>query len=131
MPAGFLNWQQLVLLSMIMDCTSTHIPHKETGYFSKIVLDYLAEELPLKPFYQHPVSLQGMRDAIDARKQFSTNRPLLVQELQKQYADISTSEKVKENIWHYWMKIHSLSSLHINQIFLLAISISFTKYYIL
>jgi len=98
MPAGFLDWQQLVLLSTIMDCIATHIPHKETGYFSKIVLDYLAEELPLKPFYQHPVTLNGLQAAINERKQFSTNRPLLVQELQKQYAGISTSEEVKNNI---------------------------------
>jgi len=98
MPAGFFGWKQLVLLSTIMDCISTHIPHKETGYFSKIAMDYVAEELSLKPFYQHPVSLKGMQDAINARKQFPTNRALLVQELQKQYADISTSEKVKENI---------------------------------
>lgn len=98
MPAGFFGWQQLVLLSTIMNCTSTHIPHKETGYFSKIAMDYVAEEISLKPFYQHTVSLQGMQDAINARKQFPTNRVLLVQELQKHYADISTSEKVKENI---------------------------------
>jgi uncharacterized protein YllA (UPF0747 family) len=61
-------------------------------------MDYVAEEPPLKPFYQHPVSLEGMQDAIEARKNFQRTGLLLVQELQKQYSDISTSEKVKENI---------------------------------
>jgi bacillithiol biosynthesis cysteine-adding enzyme BshC len=81
-----------------MDCTSTRLPYRQTGAFSKIALDYIDQATALKPFFAHPPSLQGIQKAIEARKNFSTDRQVLVQELKGQYAGIETSDQVKKNI---------------------------------
>jgi len=81
-----------------MDCISTRLPYRQTGAFSKIALDYIDQGPALKLFFTHPPSLQGIQEAISIRKQFATDRKTLVQELKKQYKDIVTSEKVKQNI---------------------------------
>lgn len=81
-----------------MDCTSTRLPYRQTGAFSKIALDYIDQATVLKPFFAHPPSLQGIQKAIDARKKFATDRQVLVQELKKHYEGIETSDKVKKNI---------------------------------
>jgi bacillithiol synthase len=81
-----------------MDCTSTRLPYRQTNSFSKTVLDYLDHTAGLKPFYAHTPTLQGIQKAIDARKQFATNRDRLVQELKKQYEVVKTGDKVKSNI---------------------------------
>ncbi|MEO6611091.1 MAG: bacillithiol biosynthesis cysteine-adding enzyme BshC [Chitinophagaceae bacterium] len=81
-----------------MDCTSTRLPYRQTGAFTKIALDYIDQAIALKPFFTHPPGIQGLQKAIEARKQFPTNRKLLVQELQKQYEGVKTSERVKKNI---------------------------------
>lgn len=81
-----------------MDCTSTRLPYRQTGYFKKIVLDYIDQASALQPFISYAPSLQGIQKAIEARKQFSTNRELLVQELKKQYEGVGTSDRVKKNI---------------------------------
>lgn len=81
-----------------MDCTSTPIPYGQIGYFSSIIIDYLNKSLHLQPFYRHPVSMEGIERAIDARKQFTVNRTVLVNVLQQQYASVETSEVVSGNI---------------------------------
>ncbi len=81
-----------------MEIHCTHIPYEHTGSFSNIVIDYLHQSQQLQPFYQHPVSLQGIKASIRARQAFSTNRPLLVRELEKQYAGLPLSSKQQENI---------------------------------
>ncbi len=74
------------------------IPYQQTNYFSKTVTDYLDKNELLRPFYKYPVSLEGIEEAIEARKQFPQNRKVLVEELNKQYADLSISEKTSNNI---------------------------------
>jgi bacillithiol biosynthesis cysteine-adding enzyme BshC len=81
-----------------MFCTATQLPYSATGYFSKIVQDYLERSPSLRSFYVHDVDLQGIQSAIAARQQFHTDRELLVKELNKQYDAVSATEKVKENI---------------------------------
>jgi len=81
-----------------MNCTSTRLPYRQTGVFSKIALDYVDQCDSLKPFFVHPSTMQGLQKAIEGRKQFARNRELLVQELRKQYESIVTTEKVKANI---------------------------------
>jgi bacillithiol biosynthesis cysteine-adding enzyme BshC len=81
-----------------MDCISTRIPYRQTNAFSKIVLDYIDQSTNLKQFYAHTPSVQGIQQAIDARRKFNTDRKLLVEVLRKQYAGINTTEKVKKNI---------------------------------
>jgi len=81
-----------------MDCSTQRIPYRQTGTFSKIVLDYLDHSVNLKPFYLHPPSLQGIQKAIETRKNFPLNREVLVQELKKQYASLKNTDEVEKNI---------------------------------
>lgn len=81
-----------------MDCISTRLPYRQTGAFTKIVLDYIDQSPALKPFFAHPPSLQGIQKAIETRKQFGTNREVLVQELKKQYSGVSATKAVQKNV---------------------------------
>jgi bacillithiol synthase len=81
-----------------MDCNSTNLSFEQTGYFSKIIIDYLNQSPAIKPFYTHPVSLEGMAAAIQARQLAQPDRNLLVNELQEQYKGIETSAAVQQNI---------------------------------
>src|SRR5690242_18008405 len=81
-----------------MDCTATRLPYRQTGYFSKTVLDYIDQAPAIKPFFSHPPSLAGISQAIEARKNFKTDRETLVRELKKQYTGIKASPKVLANI---------------------------------
>ncbi|MEO5892580.1 MAG: bacillithiol biosynthesis cysteine-adding enzyme BshC [Ferruginibacter sp.] len=81
-----------------MDCTASFLAYAQTGYFSKIVLDYIKQDPMIQPFYSHPVSIDGVEAAIADRKKFPTDRKLLVNVLQKQYASVETSEPVAKNL---------------------------------
>ena len=81
-----------------MDQTANYLPYESTGYFSKIVSDYLSQSAQLKPFYAHTPDLDGIKSSITARQSFSNNRHLLVDVLKEQYANIDQSEKLKNNI---------------------------------
>lgn len=81
-----------------MECTITRLPYRQTGAFSKIAADYIDQAEPLKPFFSFAPTLQGIKKAIEERKNFAVNRKVLVEELQKQYAAVTTSDRVKSNI---------------------------------
>jgi bacillithiol biosynthesis cysteine-adding enzyme BshC len=81
-----------------MDCNSTNLSFEQTGYFSKIITDYLNQSSTLQPFYKHPATLEGIATAIQARQSVQPDRNLLVTELQKQYTGTSTSALVQQNI---------------------------------
>ena len=81
-----------------MESNCDYIPYKNTGYFSKLVIDYLEEHKNLQNFFNYSVSIQGVQQAINARQQFNTNRKLLVNELHNQYQNISLSAKQKTNL---------------------------------
>lgn len=86
-----------------MDWTSTHLPYRQTGYFSRIITDYLDQAAGLSSYYAHRVSPEGLRSALEARKASPVDRPLLVRELEEQYAGVlannfSGAPRVKENI---------------------------------
>ncbi len=81
-----------------MQATATFLPYESTGNFTKIVSDYLQVSPLLQPFYLHTPDLNGIKKAIEARMAFNTPRGLLVEELKAQYASLSISEKVIENI---------------------------------
>lgn len=74
------------------------LSYHSIGYFSKIVSDYLSGADTLRPFYQHLPNLEGIKDAIAARKQFDTPRTLLVEQLQEQYRGLELSTKTQNNI---------------------------------
>jgi len=81
-----------------MNFTASFLPYVQTGYFSKMILDYINQDPLIQPYYQHPVSLDGVKASIAARKKFKTDRKLLVTVLQKQYAAVTPCESVSRNI---------------------------------
>jgi bacillithiol biosynthesis cysteine-adding enzyme BshC len=81
-----------------MDWVSTHLPYRETGYFSRIITDYLEQTGELSPFYSHPVSPEGFRSAIVARQHVPIQRKALVDALTEQYAGMEEMPGVSENI---------------------------------
>ncbi len=81
-----------------MDQTANYLPYQSTGYFSKIIVDYLSQSPLLKPFYQHKPDLDGIKASIKARQSFANNRTILVDALKEQYAHIDQSEKLKQHI---------------------------------
>ncbi|MBL7702829.1 MAG: bacillithiol biosynthesis cysteine-adding enzyme BshC [Ferruginibacter sp.] len=81
-----------------MNAAPTTIAYGETGFYSKLVLDYLQGEEVLKPFYIYPVSKAGIKAAIESRKAYYTNRKLLVDTLQKHYANANPTPQQLQNI---------------------------------
>lgn len=81
-----------------MDCKSTRLKYRDTNSFQGIILDYLDGVADLKPFYAGAPDLEGIKHSIAARKNFNTNRDVLVQQLRKQYETVSVHEKVRKNI---------------------------------
>ncbi|MGH2646738.1 MAG: bacillithiol biosynthesis cysteine-adding enzyme BshC [Ginsengibacter sp.] len=77
---------------------SSYIPYLETGKFTKIIVNYISGANDLKDFYEHEVSIEGIKSAIAQRKNFNTNRELLVEQLQVQYKKLSSDDKVNTNI---------------------------------
>ncbi len=75
-----------------------YLPYSQIKNFSKIVLDYVNGGNDLRDFYEHDVSLDGIKASIGQREKFNTNRQLLVEQLEKQYEGLSKSESVKGNI---------------------------------
>jgi bacillithiol biosynthesis cysteine-adding enzyme BshC len=81
-----------------MNCTASFLPYGETGYFSKIVLDYIDSSEAILPFISHPVSAEGIQAAMDDRQKFPTDRGLLVKVLKQQYATLDTSGLVMQQV---------------------------------
>jgi bacillithiol biosynthesis cysteine-adding enzyme BshC len=79
-----------------MDCT--YLPYQQTGYFSKLITDYLQGNGALLPFYEHEVSIDGVRAAIQQRQAFPQNREVLVNVLKQQYAGLSVTPAVEQSI---------------------------------
>ena len=81
---------------MPTDCIS----YQESGYFSKIIVDYLDEIKELKQFYNRFPILENFRVQIDEKSQnfpFET-RQILTSELEKQYSNFELSEANLNNI---------------------------------
>lgn len=77
---------------------SQYISYCNTGKFTKITLDYVENAVDLQSFYEHPVSVEGIKSAIKARKSFATNRKLLVEQLNIQYEALKDIPDVQSNI---------------------------------
>jgi bacillithiol biosynthesis cysteine-adding enzyme BshC len=77
---------------------ATYLPYYSTGFFSKIIADYLSDASPLHAFYQLRPTIDGIKAAIAARQGFDTPRIILTEALQEQYQSIPQTEKVAGNI---------------------------------
>lgn len=77
----------------------THIPFQQTGFFSKMMSDYLEKKENIQPFYNNFPDLDGFATQIEEKKSFSTeNRNVLANVLKEQYKGFDTSESTLENI---------------------------------
>jgi uncharacterized protein YllA (UPF0747 family) len=76
------------------------VSFKNTGYFSKIICDYLEKKVAVKNFYTYFPDLNGFKKQIELRSEKNNilDRKVLVQTLKTQYKNISTSSKTKNNI---------------------------------
>lgn len=78
--------------------SAQQIPYAHTKAFSSIVTDYVSQVPALQPFYLHPPTLQGIKEAIAARQNTVTNRQVLVDQLVKQYQGIRLTAKLQANL---------------------------------
>ncbi|PIZ05744.1 MAG: hypothetical protein COY57_05660, partial [Flavobacteriales bacterium CG_4_10_14_0_8_um_filter_32_5] len=74
------------------------LTYQQTGYFSKLMTDYLAENEKLAPFINQPFNLAAFKTLIQQRKETKIDRNTLVQALENQYKNIATSDFTKKNI---------------------------------
>ncbi|MBC7422336.1 MAG: bacillithiol biosynthesis BshC, partial [Ferruginibacter sp.] len=81
-----------------MNTMAQFIAYSKTGYISKMVTDYIGNEETLQPFFAHPVSIEGIKAAIQNRKSYFTDRALLVEILKKEYQNIELTTKQKTHL---------------------------------
>ncbi|MBF4493507.1 bacillithiol biosynthesis cysteine-adding enzyme BshC [Flavobacterium sp. MR2016-29] len=81
---------------MPTDCIS----YQTSGYFSKLINDYLDQKSELKPLYNHFPTLENFeKQIIEKQSNFdNANRIPLVETLKKQYQNIEISDATKQNI---------------------------------
>jgi len=75
-----------------------HIPYNQTASFSKIVTDYLGGAETLRPFYDQPATIEGIKAKLEERSEKAINRELLVNVLKQQYEGKNVSTIVQQNI---------------------------------
>src|ERR1700739_970367 len=81
-----------------MDWNPHHLPYRQTGYFSKIITDYLDRASALTSFYEHPVTPDVIRASLEARRKTRVDRKTLVEALKEQYQVVEAATQVTANI---------------------------------
>ena len=81
---------------MPTDCIS----YQNSGYFSKLIHDYLDQKTELQSLYNHFPSLENFeKQIIEKQSNFNNdNRIPLIETLKKQYQNIEISDATKQNI---------------------------------
>ena len=76
------------------------IPFAATGYFSKLICDYLDKKTELSKFYENFPNVAGFKSQIESKKlAFSaSSRNFLVDALKNQYNKTAVSESTNQNI---------------------------------
>lgn len=76
------------------------IPYSDTGYFSKLICDYLTGSDSLRSFYNRFPDMQSFKSQIEEKSHSYTSefRKILVDRLYDQYKGIETTEATKGNI---------------------------------
>lgn len=80
-----------------MRFSSTYINYNETGFFSKIIIDYLNQSKELAAFYNYENNLEGLQFAIDNRNFSTETRKIINTYFKNQYQE-NASTKQLENI---------------------------------
>src|SRR5580658_4861307 len=81
-----------------MDWTEHHLPIHQTGYFSRIITDYLDEADALRPLYAWFPDGEGLRRALEARKTHPVDRATLVAALREQYRQVPGIAQASANV---------------------------------
>ncbi|MDT0554612.1 bacillithiol biosynthesis cysteine-adding enzyme BshC [Patiriisocius hiemis] len=78
----------------------TTLPYQETGYFSKLICDYLAEKDTLKEFYGKFPNIENFEKQIEQKSLSfeAESRTTLVNQLNQQYSGFKVSENTQANI---------------------------------
>lgn len=77
----------------------TKTPYAKTGKFSSLVLDYLNKNESIVSFFGNSPELDGMAKQVEIKTGFSNEfRQKLVRQLQAQYAGLSMTDDVRQNI---------------------------------
>jgi len=71
-----------------MKFNATQIPYRATGLFSNLVNDYMEAKGTAQSFVEYNATIEGYKKAIEKRASFPTNRKVLVEVLQNQYAQL-------------------------------------------
>ncbi|WP_344816211.1 bacillithiol biosynthesis cysteine-adding enzyme BshC [Flavobacterium cheonanense] len=82
---------------MPSDC----ITYQNSGYFTKLMIDYLDETSELKPFYNHFPKIENFKSQIEEKSSnFNSygKRQVLVSELERQYQNFNVSKTTLNNI---------------------------------
>lgn len=76
------------------------LPYKDTGYFSKLMCDYIAQEKATQTFYHRFPNIENFRAQLEEKQQFFTGekREILVKQLNTQYQNTPLSEATQKNI---------------------------------
>lgn len=81
-----------------MDSHCTYIPYSQTGSFTPLVIDYLAQHPALQPFYTFSPDEAGIEKAIAERSKYDINRTVLADTLHGQYKGMACCDAVTKNI---------------------------------
>lgn len=82
----------------LVPASITYLPYSDTGYFSKLVTDYLKNDSKLKEFYTYTFDKDGIEKAIQDRKKYPVNREVLLNTLRHQYHHLNIHEKAEKNL---------------------------------
>ena len=84
-----------------MSFKKTNISYKETGLFSKVLMDYVDGDSKLKPFYEYTPSLKSFGEVIKKMEKYEYPRKILVDSLKEYYnrnAPAMASDATLKNI---------------------------------
>lgn len=74
------------------------INFSKTGYFSKLISEYLDGADSIKPFYRYPPALESFASVIKDKQKETINRPVLVEVLKEQYANLPNATSSLQQI---------------------------------
>lgn len=74
------------------------IAYHKTGYFSNLMLDYLAGKESIQPFYNNSHTIEGYKKQLEEKHFSDEGRVVLVNSLNQQYKGLNVADSVSLNI---------------------------------
>ena len=81
-----------------METSCRYIDYEKTGMFSRLIGDYLQGKSFVNSFTSQPPTLEGVKEAINARKDFNTDRKLIKSVFEAGYKESNPSARQSSNI---------------------------------